>query len=64
MLSPIIRLKGVRKSYFLANGVEIPVLNGVDMEISKGEFVALMGESGSGKSTLLNIIGCLHPASS
>lgn len=64
MPSAAIRLKNVRKSYFLSNGVEIPVLNGVDMEISKGEFVALMGESGSGKSTLLNIVGCLHPASS
>jgi len=58
-----IKLEKVHKSYFLANEEEIPVLNGIDLEIKKGEFVALMGESGSGKTTLLNIIGCLHPLS-
>jgi len=58
-----IKLEGVHKSYFLANDEEIPVLNGIDLEIKRGEFVALMGESGSGKTTLLNIIGCLHPLS-
>lgn len=58
-----IKLERIHKSYFLANQEEIPVLNGIDLEIKKGEFVALMGESGSGKTTLLNIIGCLHPLS-
>ncbi|MFH0776468.1 MAG: ABC transporter ATP-binding protein [Patescibacteria group bacterium] len=39
------------------------MLKGINLEIKRGEFVALMGESGGGKSTLLNIIGCLHPLS-
>lgn len=58
-----IKMENATKSYFLANREEIPVLKGVDLEIGRSEFVAIMGESGGGKTTLLNIIGCLHPLS-
>ncbi len=64
MKDTIIQLEDVRKSYYLTNKVEIPVLKWIRLSIQKGEFVALMGESWSGKSTLLNIIWCLHWVSS
>ncbi len=60
----VLELKNVKKSYYLANRAEVPVLKGIDLKIKKGEFVAIMGESGGGKTTLLNIIGCLHPLTS
>jgi len=56
--TPIIRLQDIRKSYFMGRQA-LPVLKGVTLDISKNEYVALMGPSGSGKSTLMNIIGCL-----
>lgn len=59
----MIRLIDVKKSYILP-GITIDVLRGINLEVSEGEFVAVMGPSGSGKSTLLNIIGCLDRPSS
>ena len=58
--APLIEMRGIKKSYYLAGGEEVPVLKGIDLSIQKGEFIALMGESGGGKTTLLNIIGLLH----
>jgi putative ABC transport system ATP-binding protein len=50
----IIEIKGLKKSY--DNG-KIKALNGMDLEVKKGEFISIMGPSGSGKSSLLNMIG-------
>lgn len=55
---PVIELKGVKKYYGQGNAAAY-ALQGVDLTIQKGEFVAIMGPSGSGKSTAMNIIGCL-----
>lgn len=57
-MPPIIHLDNIRKSYIMGK-MELPVLKGISLDISKNEYVALMGPSGSGKSTLMNIIGCL-----
>jgi putative ABC transport system ATP-binding protein len=57
-MQSIIHLENIQKSYYMG-GQAIPVLKGIDMDIYKNEYVALMGPSGSGKSTLMNILGCL-----
>lgn len=57
-MSAVIELRDLQKSYFMANQA-IPVLKGLNLDINRNEYVALMGPSGSGKSTLMNIIGCL-----
>lgn len=53
-----IRLRGIKKLYQMGDQ-EVAALNGIDLDIKRGEFAALMGPSGSGKSTLMNILGCL-----
>ncbi len=55
---PVIELDGVRKTY-RTGAIEVDALRGVDLRISEGEYIAIMGPSGSGKSTLMNILGCL-----
>jgi len=55
---PVIRLKNIHKIYDTGE-VKVHAVNGVSLDIHKGEFVAIMGSSGSGKSTMMNILGCL-----
>ena len=57
-MSALIEIRGVTKTY-RRGGEAIEVLHGVDLDIPRGDFVALMGPSGSGKTTLLNLIGGL-----
>jgi putative ABC transport system ATP-binding protein len=59
----IIRVRGLQKIYQVGE-VEVPALRGVDLEVSRGEFLALIGPSGSGKSTLFHILGGLAPPTS
>ena len=59
----MIEIKNLKKSYSLGN-IEVPVIHGINLNIEKNEYVAIMGPSGSGKSTLMNILGCLDTATS
>ncbi len=58
----VIRTYDLWKTYVMGDQ-EIHAVSGVDLEIRKGEYVAIMGPSGSGKSTLMNLIGCLDTPS-
>ena len=58
MSTPVIRMQQVHKRYSV-EGIEVHALRSIDLDIHRGEFVAIMGPSGSGKSTLMNVIGCL-----
>jgi putative ABC transport system ATP-binding protein len=59
---PVIELKGLKKSFGIGDAERF-ALNGVDLSINKGEFIAIMGPSGCGKTSLLNILGLLSRAS-
>ena len=54
----VLKLNNIYKSYSVG-GSKIAVLNNINLDIEKGDFIAIMGPSGCGKSTLLNILGCI-----
>ena len=59
MTAPILVARELRKSYPEGDGGAVEVLNGVDLAVAPGEFVAIVGSSGAGKSTLLHLLGAL-----
>ena len=59
----ILQLRGITKEFKLGSQV-VHALKGIDLDIAKNEYVALMGPSGSGKSTLMNLLGCLDTPTS
>ena len=63
MTHPIIQAKNLTKHYTVGSTI-VRALDGLDIDIHKGSYIALMGLSGSGKSTLMNILGCLDTPSS
>ncbi len=61
MATSLITLQDVYKVYSLG-GIDLPAVNGISLNINRGDFVALIGPSGSGKTTAMNLVGCLDTA--
>jgi putative ABC transport system ATP-binding protein len=62
--SVVINIQQIKKMYDMGGAEEVHALRGVNVQIRRNEYVAIMGPSGSGKSTLMNIIGCLDTPTS
>jgi len=59
-MTAVLMARDVRKTYVGGDGHPLEILSGVDLDVGRGEFVAIVGESGAGKSTLLHILGALE----
>lgn len=59
MSNVVISMRGIIKRYYIGQPNELQILNGIDLDVTEGEFLAIVGQSGSGKSTLMNMIGAL-----
>jgi lipoprotein-releasing system ATP-binding protein len=62
-MNALLEARGIRKVYAGGDGQPLEVLRGVDLEVRRGEFVAIVGASGAGKSTLLHLLGALDVSS-
>src|SRR3989344_9700164 len=60
-MTEVIKLKDVAKYYYMGDNI-VKAVDGIDIDIKKGDFVAIMGPSGSGKSTTMNLVGSLDLA--
>ena len=61
--APVLELRDIRQVYGEGEAA-VHAIRGIDLEVARGDYVAIMGPSGSGKSTLMNLLGCLDIASS
>jgi putative ABC transport system ATP-binding protein len=62
---PVVKLRNIERVYFKPDGsILVEALRGVDLDVPRGQSIAIMGASGSGKSTLMNILGCLDKPTS
>jgi putative ABC transport system ATP-binding protein len=62
--NPLVEAKGLEKVYFRKNAASIKALDGINLKVFQGEFLAIIGRSGSGKTTLLNLLGALEKPTS
>lgn len=58
-MDSVIKLRDIKKSFYIGKPNELEILHGISLSVQKGEFVSIVGASGSGKSTLMNVIGLL-----